>query len=75
MSTFEPVIAKQLSDIGASDNATGLTLACFALPYVFLSRYGGRLTNRQPHFRTAVWSMLCTVPMIALFGLARCPRS
>lgn len=67
---FEPVIAKQLSDIGASDSATGLTLAGFALPYVFFSRYGGRLADRYGPFRTGVWSMLATVPMIAMFGLA-----
>ncbi len=67
---FEPVIAKQLDDIGASDTATGLTLAGFALPYVLLSSRGGRLADRFGPYRTAVWSMLATVPMIALFGLA-----
>lgn len=67
---FEPVIAKQLHDIGASDDATGLTLACFALPYVLFSSRGGRLADRFGPYRTAVWSMLCTVPMIALFGIA-----
>ena len=67
---FEPVIAKQLQDIGASDNATAVTLTCFALPYVFLSRFGGRLADRFGSYRTAVFSMLCTVPAIAMFGLA-----
>ncbi len=68
---FEPVIAKQLHDIGASDNATAVTLACFALPYVFFSRFGGRLADRYGSYRTAVFSMLCTVPAIAMFGLAK----
>ena len=68
---FEPVIAKQLHDIGASDTETAITLACFALPYVFLSRFGGRLADRYGSYRTAVFSMLCTVPAIAMFGLAK----
>lgn len=68
---FEPVIAKQLADIGSSDTAIGLTLACFALPYLFLSPFGGRMADRFGPYRTAVWSMLCTVPMVALFGVAR----
>jgi MFS family permease len=67
---FEPVIAKQLTDIGASDTAAGLTLASFALPYVFFAWYGGRVADRFGAYRTAVISMLCTVPFVAMFGLA-----
>jgi MFS family permease len=68
---FEPVIAKQLHDIGAGDTATGLTLASFALPYVFFAWYGGRVADRFGADRTAVLSMLCTVPCIAMFGIVK----
>ncbi len=67
---FEPVIARQLDDIGAGDTAVALTLAGFAMPYVFFSRTGGRLADRFGPYRTAVWSMLATVPIVATFGIA-----
>jgi MFS family permease len=66
---FEPVIARQLDDIGAGDTAVALTLAGFAMPYVFFSRSGGRLADRFGPYRTAVWSMLATVPIVATFGI------
>jgi MFS family permease len=66
---FEPVIAKQLTDLGSSDRAIALTLSTFAIPYVFLTRYGGRTADRFGAHRTAVLSMLCTAPVIAMFGL------
>jgi len=66
---FEPVIAKQLTDLGSSDRAIALTLSTFAIPYVFLTRYGGRTADRFGAHRTAVISMLCTAPVIATFGL------
>jgi MFS family permease len=67
---FEPIIARQLEDIGAGDAAIALTLAGFAMPYVFFSRFGGRLADRHGAYRTAVWSMLVTAPIVATFGLA-----
>jgi MFS family permease len=66
---FEPVIAKQLTDLGSSDRAIALTLSTFAIPYVFLTRYGGRTADRFGAHRTAVLSMLCTAPVIAMFGI------
>jgi len=66
---FEPVIAKQLTDLGSSDRAIALTLSTFAIPYVFLTRYGGRTADRFGAHRTAVISMLCTAPVIAMFGI------
>jgi MFS family permease len=66
---FEPVIAKQLTDFGSSDRAIALTLSTFAVPYVFLTRYGGRTADRFGAHRTAIISMLCTAPVIAMFGI------
>jgi MFS family permease len=66
---FEPVIAKQLTDFGSSDRAIALTLSAFALPYVFLTRFGGRTADRFGAHRTAIISMLFTAPVIATFGI------
>jgi predicted MFS family arabinose efflux permease len=37
---------------------------------VFFSRFGGRLADRHGPYRTAVFSMLVTAPIVASFGLA-----
>lgn len=68
---FEPVIAKQLTDLGSSDQAIGLTLATFALPYVLFSWFGGRFADRFGAYRTAVVAMVLTVPTIFLFGVVK----
>jgi MFS family permease len=67
---FEPIIAKQLRDLGAGDNTVALTLSSFAVPYVLFTTYGGRLADRYGPHRTAVLSLVCTVPVVAAFGLA-----
>jgi MFS family permease len=66
---FEPIIAKQLTDLGAGDGLIALTLSLFAVPYVFFTGYGGRLADRHGPHRTAVISLVCTVPVVAAFGL------
>jgi MFS family permease len=67
---FEPIIAKQLTDIGAGDVAIVVTLSLFALPYVLFTAAGGRLADRHGPHRTAVLTLACTVPIVASFGLA-----
>lgn len=66
---FEPIIAKQLTDLGAGDGLIATTLSLFAVPYVFFTSYGGRLADRQGPHRTAVLSLALTVPVVAAFGL------
>ena len=66
---FEPVIAKQLTDLGASDGEIALTLSAFAVPYVLLTRVGGRVADRIGAHRAAVLSMAATAPVIAVFGV------
>jgi predicted MFS family arabinose efflux permease len=38
---------------------------------VFFAWYGGRVADRFGAYRTAVLSMLCTVPCIAMFGIVK----
>ncbi len=67
---FEPIMAKQLQDGGASDAAIAATLAMFGVPYVFFTSFGGRLADRHGPHRVAVLSMLCAAPIVAGLGFA-----
>ena len=67
---FEPVMAKQLRDGGASNSEIAFTLAMFGVPYVFLTTFGGRLADRHGPHRTAVWALAATVPVVAALGFA-----
>ncbi len=57
-----------LTDIGASDIVVGLSLAAYALPFVLLSRVGGRLADRRGKAKVAFVSMLIVAPLTALYG-------
>ena len=57
-----------LTDIGASDIVVGLSLAAYALPFVLLSRFGGRLADRRGKAKVAFASMLIVAPLTALYG-------
>lgn len=66
---FETIWAKYLSDLGASTAVIAVTLAVFALPLVALSPFGGRLADRRGPARIGVVALLCSVPIIALYGV------
>jgi MFS family permease len=57
-----------LTDIGASDIVVGLSLAAYALPFVVLSRFGGRLADRRGKVKVSFISMLFVAPLTALYG-------
>lgn len=66
---FETIWAVYLSDLGASTDVIAVTLAVFALPLVALSPFGGRLADRRGPTRTGVIALMCTVPLIAMYGI------
>ena len=65
---YEALWDRFLTDIGASDIVVGLSLGVYALPFVLLSRFGGRLADRRGKARIAFWSMLVIAPITALYG-------
>jgi MFS family permease len=67
---FEPVMAKQLRDGGASNGEIAFTLAMFGVPYVFLTTFGGRLADRYGPHRVATFALAATVPVVAALGFA-----
>jgi MFS family permease len=67
---FEPVMAKQLRDGGASNGEIAFTLAMFGVPYVFLTAFGGRLADRHGPHRVGVLALAFTIPVVASLGFA-----
>jgi MFS family permease len=68
---FEPIIAKQLHDLGTGDAGVAITLSLFGVPYVFLTSFGGRLADRHGAQRVASIALLASVPPVAALGFAR----
>jgi predicted MFS family arabinose efflux permease len=68
---FEPIIAKQLHDLGTDDTGVAITLSLFGLPYVFLTSFGGRLADRHGPQRVAILAMIASVPAVAGLGFAK----
>jgi MFS family permease len=67
---FEPIMAKQLRDLGTGDTGVAVTLSLFALPYVFLTSFGGRLADRHGPQRVAILALIASVPAVAGLGFA-----
>lgn len=57
-----------LTDIGASDAVVGLSLAVYAVPFVALSRFGGRLADRRGRLTICFTGLLVVAPLTALYG-------
>lgn len=57
-----------LTDLGASDAVVGLSLAAYAVPFVLLSRFGGRLADRRGQIPVAFTAVIFVAPLTALYG-------
>jgi predicted MFS family arabinose efflux permease len=68
---FEPIIAKQLHDLGTGDAGVAITLSLFGVPYVFLTSFGGRLADRHGPQRVALLALIASVPAVAGLGFAK----
>jgi len=57
-----------LTDLGASDAVVGLSLGAYAIPFVALSRFGGRLADRRGHLLVAWSGIFVVAPFTVLYG-------
>jgi MFS family permease len=62
-----------LTDLGASDTVVGVSLAVYAIPFVLLSRSGGRLADRRGRVRVAFSAVTIVAPLTALYGMFTSP--
>ncbi len=62
-----------LTDLGASDALVGVSLAVYAVPFVLLSRAGGRLADRRGQVGIAFTAVIVVAPLTALYGFFTSP--
>lgn len=62
-----------LTDLGASDALVGVSLAVYAVPFVLLSRFGGRFADRRGRITVAFTAVLFVGPLTAGYGLFTSP--
>lgn len=62
-----------LTDLGATDTLVGLSLAVYAVPFVLLSRAGGRLADRRGQVGIAFAAVVVVAPLTALYGVFTSP--
>jgi sugar phosphate permease len=65
---YDSLWDRYLTDLGASDTVVGLSLAAYALPFVLLSRRGGRLADSAGPVRVAFLGLLVVAPLTATYG-------
>jgi MFS family permease len=62
-----------LTDLGATDTLVGISLAVYAIPFVLLSRAGGRLADRRGQVGIAFVAVIIVAPLTALYGVFTSP--
>ena len=79
MSLFLPVGVydalwdRYLTDRGASNFLVGLSFLLYGLPFVLLSRYGGKLADKHGALRVALYAVFIVAPITASYGLFAAP--
>jgi MFS family permease len=81
MSLFLPVGVydalwdRYLTDRGASNFVVGLSFLLYGLPFILLSRYGGRLVDKWGALRTALLAIFIVAPITGSYGLFAAPAA
>jgi MFS family permease len=81
MSLFLPVGGydalwdRYLTDRGASNFVVGLSFLLYGLPFILLSRYGGRLVDKWGALRTALLAIFIVAPITGSYGLFAAPAA
>ena len=79
MSLFLPVGVydalwdRYLTDRGASNFVIGLSFLLYGIPFILLSRYGGRLVDKWGALRTALLAVFIVAPITASYGIFAAP--
>ena len=79
MSLFLPVGVydalwdRYLTDRGATNFVIGLSFLLYGLPFILLSRYGGRLVDKWGALRTALLAVFVVAPITGSYGVFAAP--
>lgn len=68
---YEALWDRFLTDLGASDNVVGISIAAYAVPYITMSSLGARFVERWDPIRFVLGSLAVIAPLTALYGTFR----
>ena len=70
---YDGIWPRFMTDIGASELLTALSYTLFAIPYILLAGWAGRLSDRIGGVTAFTRGLIVLVPIIALYGVVGNP--
>ena len=70
---YDALWDRYLTDRGATNFIVGLSFLLYGLPFVLLSRYGGRLADKWGALRVALYAIFIVAPITGSYGLFTTP--
>lgn len=65
---LDAILARLLTDLGASTLFIGIGFTVFLLPLAVLAPFGGRIADRYPPARVGLIAVVISIPFIVLYG-------
>lgn len=72
---YDALWDRYLTDRGASNFVVGLSFLLYGLPFILLSRVGGRLVDKWGALRTALLAIFIVAPITGSYGLFAAPAA
>jgi DHA1 family multidrug resistance protein-like MFS transporter len=72
---YDALWDRYLTDRGASNFVVGLSFLLYGLPFILLSRVGGRLADKWGALRTALLAIFVVAPITGSYGLFAAPAT
>ena len=70
---YEALWDRFLTDLGASDNIVGISIAAYAVPYITMSSLGAKLVDRWDPIRFVLGALAIIAPLTVIYGRFRSP--
>jgi|688.fasta_scaffold06527_12 predicted MFS family arabinose efflux permease len=70
---YDALWDRYLTDRGATNFAIGLSFLLYGLPFILLSRYGGKLADKWGALRVALYAIFIVAPITGSYGLFTTP--
>lgn len=70
---YEALWDRFLTDLGASDNVVGLSIAAYAIPYITMSSLAAKFVDRWNPIRFVLGTLVLIVPLTVIYGTFRSP--
>ncbi len=70
---YEALWDRFLTDLGASDNVVGISIAAYAVPYITMSSLGAKLVDRWNPVRFVLGALTLIAPLTVIYGTFHSP--